>query len=635
MTFQICFPGNRGDREPSCLPAPDEKIPDGKKSRPGAAGKGEVAMKQQKRGDSAQGQQRKGLRIGLGTRLNLIQIAGILLVSVGLVLISYNLYCRKVDSLYFEEAERAANVVGDAYLPYTSIPFLRSEFETEEFREVRARAVAEDDDSIIENWMRNRILLDNPEEVIDESTTEEEMELFSLWGEYQFHTERLKQAKEAFGVKSVYIQYVENGVTYNLVDPDERLTIIGQPEEAVQAFAKYEGNERIPATIYQYKGQWLCTACEPIEEKQLDGSVIQSGQFCVDLDMNDVFEERRWFRLNSILLIAGVILVAVAGGLLITRKKVTKPLKMLSDGATGFVMEEEGYSPDRVISLPIRSNDEIGDLYDDIRRMQEHIVDDTVRLRSATAERERIGTELRMATEIQRSMLPCVFPPFPDRKEIDLYASMDPAKAVGGDFYDFFLIDEDHLALLIADVSDKGVPAALFMMSAKILINYRAQMGGTPGEILTAVNQQISKDNHSMMFVTVWMGILDLNTGVLTCSNAGHEYPAIRSGNGVFRVFRDKHGIMVGARKKAQYTDYELKLEPGDAVFVYTDGIPEARNDAGEMYGMGRLEAALRGTAGQTPEEILKSVRADVDAFVGGADQFDDLTMLCLEYKGK
>lgn len=243
-------------------------------------------------------------------------------------------------------------------------------------------------------------------------------------------------------------------------------------------------------------------------------------------------------------------------------------------------------------------------------------------------------TELHMASEIQESMLPHVFPPFPDREEFELFASMDPAREIGGDFYDFFLIDDQHLAVLIADVSDKGVPAALFMMSSKIMINYRARQGGTPGEILTDVNAHIARDNKSGMFVTVWMGILDLETGALICCNAGHEYPAICGTDGVFRIFRDKHCLLVGAMEKAKYKDYEMKLSPGDKIFVYTDGVPEANNAAGDLYGMERLEAALNRTASESPEMILKNIRADIDTFVNGAKQFDDLTMFCLEYKG-
>jgi sigma-B regulation protein RsbU (phosphoserine phosphatase) len=252
-----------------------------------------------------------------------------------------------------------------------------------------------------------------------------------------------------------------------------------------------------------------------------------------------------------------------------------------------------------------------------------------------TAERERVNAELQMATRIQNAMLPNRFPAFPDRPEFDLYACMTPAKEVGGDFYDFFLVDDDHLALVIADVSDKGVPAALFMMSAKIIINYRAHMGGTPSEILTAANAQLLVNNESKMFVTVWLGILELSTGRLCCANAGHEYPILRGQDGTYRIFKDMHGMMVGAMKIAKYHDYELQLAPGDAVFVYTDGAPEANNAAGEFYGMDRLEAALNRIGDAGPREILEGVRDDIAAFSDGANQFDDLTMLCVVYKGK
>ena len=267
--------------------------------------------------------------------------------------------------------------------------------------------------------------------------------------------------------------------------------------------------------------------------------------------------------------------------------------------------------------------------------MESRIVDYTDHLTRVTAEKERVSTELRTASQIQESMLPHIFPAFPEREDFDLYASMTPAKEVGGDFYDFFLIDDSHLAVLIADVSDKGVPAALFMMSAKILINYRAQEGGTPSQILNAVNAQICKNNKSKMFVTVWLGILDLNTGLLTCTNAGHEYPVLRGQDGRFRVFKDQHGLVLGAMARTRYRDYEIQMTPGDAVFVYTDGVPEANNTDGEFYGMERMEEALNQMADRDPKGILQGVKENVETFTGEAMQFDDLTMLCLEYRGK
>ena len=201
-------------------------------------------------------------------------------------------------------------------------------------------------------------------------------------------------------------------------------------------------------------------------------------------------------------------------------------------------------------------------------------------------------TELNLATDIQASMLPSLFPAFPDRKEFDLHASMDPAKEVGGDFYDFFMIDDDHLGLVIADVSGKGVPAALFMMSSKILIADHALMGGTPSEILTRVNTQIYGNNKTHMFVTVWLGILEISTGKLTTSNAGHEYPMIHV-DGRYELLKDKHGIAIGALRKAKYVDHELTLKKGDSIFVYTDGVAEATDSKNELFGTDRTLEAL------------------------------------------
>jgi len=442
----------------------------------------------------------------------------------------------------------------------------------------------------------------------------------------------LKRVKTLFDIESVYIQYEVGGVTYNVVDPDESLLVVGSVEKPIKALSQYGDNERIPPTICQYGDDVLCIACEPILDEWNDNKII--GLAGVDVDMNDVIRERRWFLVNSALFIAVLTLAAIAASLLLTRKLVIRPLKQLANAAMGFAREEDGFSRDDIIQLPIRSNDEIDDLYQEIRTMQGRIVDGAERLTRITAERERVDAELRMATQIQTAMLPNRFPAFPDRVEFDLYASMDPAKEVGGDFYDFFLVDEDHLALVIADVSDKGVPAALFMMSSKIIINYRTKIGGSPSEILAAANAQLFRNTKSRMFVTVWLGILELSTGRLTCANAGHEYPIIRGQDGEFRVYKDKHGLMVGAMKASKYQDYEIQLAPGDAVFLYTDGVPEANNAAGEFYGMDRLKATLNRISGTEPKEILEAIKADVAAFADGADQFDDLTMLCVVYKG-
>lgn len=249
-------------------------------------------------------------------------------------------------------------------------------------------------------------------------------------------------------------------------------------------------------------------------------------------------------------------------------------------------------------------------------------------------EKERIGAELNVATQIQASMLPCVFPAFPEYEEFDIYASMDPAKEVGGDFYDFFLVDPDHLALVMADVSGKGVPAALFMMITKTLLKNAAQSGLCPGAVLETVNNQLLENNEAGMFVTVWLGIYEISTGRLTAANAGHEYPAVKRVGGSFTLFKDKHGFVMGGMEDVTYREYELTLHAGDILFLYTDGVAEATNKEKQLYGTDRMLDALNKKENADSRDLLLTVRADIDLFVGDAEQFDDITMLALKIKG-
>lgn len=247
-------------------------------------------------------------------------------------------------------------------------------------------------------------------------------------------------------------------------------------------------------------------------------------------------------------------------------------------------------------------------------------------------DRERITAELGVATKIQADMLP---KDFPDRPDVRLYATMTPAKEVGGDFYDFFFIDDDHLALVMADVSGKGVPAALFMVIAKVVLRNQAMSGGTPGEILAAVNNVLCDNNGAGLFVTVWLGILDLNTGVIECSNAGHEYPVVgRAGKG-YEVVQGENCPPLAAMEDMEFDNETIKLEPGDSIFLYTDGVPEAKSADGARFGMDAMVTALNEGAQLTVEEQLVTIKEKIDLFVGGIDPFDDITMLCLNYPGK
>ena len=260
--------------------------------------------------------------------------------------------------------------------------------------------------------------------------------------------------------------------------------------------------------------------------------------------------------------------------------------------------------------------------------------DQTEKYEAQQKENARLDTELSMAQRIQADTLPNIFPAFPERKEFNIYASMNPAKEVGGDFYDFFLIDSTHLGMVMADVSGKGVPAALFMMVSKILVQNYAMMVKSPKEVLEATNRQICANNREDMFVTVWFGILDLESGKLTASNAGHEYPVMKKPDGSFEMIKDKHGFVIGGMDGARYSEYELQMDPGAKLFLYTDGVAEATNASDELFGTDRMVNALRIAENDPPRDILGVVNAAVDDFVQEAPQFDDLTMMCVEFIG-
>ena len=313
------------------------------------------------------------------------------------------------------------------------------------------------------------------------------------------------------------------------------------------------------------------------------------------------------------------------------RKNFIGPLMQIRGNVTEFAKNETVTT----ISLDdIRTRDEIQQLAESITLMENDIVSYIGRIQSITAEKERIGAELNVATQIQANMLPRIFPPFPERHDFDIYATMNPAKEVGGDFYDFFLIDDNHLGLVMADVSGKGVPAALFMVIAKTLIKNHALRGESPSEILYNVNNQLCEGNEAEMFVTVWLGIIDLSTGKGLAANAGHEHPVICRAGGQYELVIYRHAPAVAAMEGVRFREHEFELNPGDRLYVYTDGVPEATDANNQLFGAERMVDALNRDPAADPETLLRNVRREIDAFVGDAPQFDDITMLGLYFKG-
>jgi len=344
----------------------------------------------------------------------------------------------------------------------------------------------------------------------------------------------------------------------------------------------------------------------------------------------DTFHNEMFHARNILILVVVLIVAAGMVSAFSIAGRITDPLNTITR---------------RVASLGVRNRQfRMEDVYrtgDEIEVLAESFAKQSARMRlyidqvkKVTAEKERIGAELDMASRIQGSQLPRLFPPFPDRKEFSLYASMTPAKEVGGDFYDFFMIDDDHMGFVMADVSGKGVPAALLMMVSRVLIKSTMQNGKGPAETLKSVNNQLCEGNDADFFVTVWLAVLEISTGKGVAANAGHEHPALRRADGSYDLIVYKHSMPVGAMRDLPFREHEFQLNPGDSFFVYTDGVVEATDADKELYGSDRMLQALNRNPDAQPEQMLANISQDIDRFVDGAEQFDDITMLCFRYFG-
>ena len=361
----------------------------------------------------------------------------------------------------------------------------------------------------------------------------------------------------------------------------------------------------------------------------LDSEGGVAALLCIQRPMHELTKALWGF---VVYLVISMLIMAAASSRLashLLRKTVVDPIRKISDEAKRFAAENtKGEELGDVSKF-----EEIYNLSRSIDKMETDMVSYVDNLTAVTAEKERIGTELSFARRIQHSSLPTTFPAFPDRTDFDIYASMTPAREVGGDFYNFRLLDDDHLVMWIGDVSDKGVPAALFMMGINIVINNRASMGGTPAEIMGFVNDNICEHNGANLFVTIWLGIMELSTGRLTFVNAGHEEPAVYHKGGSFELYKTRHNIAVGVMPGIEYRDYEIRMGRGDKLFIYTDGVPEATDKNDSLYTTDRMLDALNQYREGTPQEILEGIHQSVKEFVGDRAQFDDLTMLGFELK--
>ena len=390
-----------------------------------------------------------------------------------------------------------------------------------------------------------------------------------------------------------------------------------------------DGEYYITANFIETTG-WILVSAYSKEIANQPVNLLKTQNQEIQKESEAVYQDKiRHANINALILLVIIAVCLIFAGVILGKRivkplnTITKRISQLREGNLEFKMEDA-----------YRTGDEVQELAESFASLSHKTVQYVDTVKRVTAEKERIGTELALATRIQADMLPNLFPAFPERSEFDIYASMTPAKEVGGDFYDFFLIDDDHLCMVIADVSGKGVPAALFMMASKIILANNAMLGKSPAKILEDTNAAICANNREEMFVTVWLGILTLSTGKLVCANAGHEYPAFTGAEGRFELYKDKHGFVIGGMDGMKYTNYELTLQPGDKLFIYTDGIPEATNDDNHQFGLERMLQTLNEDPNASPEQILAGIHRAVSVFIEDAEQFDDLTMLALEYKG-
>ena len=557
----------------------------------------------------------KKRRISLSAKLNVLVIAIILALSGGLTAIAYRVNSVRVDQ-YFKAATSSAAGTVAAFVDGDWLRDFLDMIKSEEYQGLRARAIEAGDEKLIADYLKEN-------------------------GWYDAYTDMcatLSRFRDKLGALYVYTVTMEEGNGFTVIDPDENLFYIATSIPIPPEFADIQKGQRIEPTLSVTEFGWLCSAYENVVDSRGE-LVCQVG---VDIDMNEVMAERHEFLIHMLTFAGVLLLLSVGACVLLMHRMAIKPLIMLSDAAVSFADSDRALTGDDVISLPIKSKDEIGELYQVIRAMQRRIMEYLDNLTRVTAEKERIGAELSIATQIQADMLPRIFPPFPGRSEFDIYASMTPAKEVGGDFYDFFLIDDDHLGLVMADVSGKGVPAALFMVIAKTLIKNRAQMGGGPAEILKYVNAQLCEGNEAEMFVTAWLGYLDFKTGLVRFTNAGHNPPLlVRDGKAEY--VKRKPDLMLAVMDSIRFHTHTLQMQKGDALYLYTDGVTEAMDTDGALFGEVRLQKLLS-ISGENAESnrmngmaeaLCSRVSEAVTAFSADAEQSDDITMLCIRYLGE
>lgn len=537
--------------------------------------------------------------------LSILVMATILIFSAAYI--SYLYYSDTMDAYYKDVTMNVAETVA-AVVPAESI---------ESYRDAAMEVYWENPAQEFETWEDYEAYLAQFAHIIDDS--------------YMAIYDELIEIRDTNELLYLYICYMDpvtmTGVYLIDADDSDYACPIGTwdiiYEENYEAMTHPEAG--FPAYITQTEDYgWLSSAGAAILTES--GEVV--GHVFVETSVDEMMNDRSEFLMSLVCLLGIATLVLLLLFIYLTNRAIVRPIGVITKETREFIAHKQ--SPTQNL-LQIRTRDELQELAGSVHQMQVDILSYIQDLTSVTAEKERVATELNVARSIQEGMLPCLFPAFPERKELDIYATITPAKEMAGDFYDFFLVDEDHMALVMADVSGKGVPAALFMIVSRTLIKNTAQAGLSPKEILEKVNNQLCENNEGDLFVTVWIGIYEISTGNMLCANAGHEYPIISRQGGEFELLKDKHGFVLGGMENMRYSEYALHLDVGDRLFLYTDGIPEATDKQELLFGNERMLASLNRHRHGTTRQQLEGMIEEVDAFVGDAPQFDDITMIAFQ----
>lgn len=375
-------------------------------------------------------------------------------------------------------------------------------------------------------------------------------------------------------------------------------------------------------------GQWgyMCSLFYPIyDEAGTPIAVIET-----DMPGDEIVSNTISFSLFTSLLVLIIMTIGIIFYYLFIRRNVILPVNILNNAVLDAV---NSISEDKTIHIDLHTNDELENLARNFEQMTKELKDYINTSTALEAEKQAISSELDMAAKIQQSMLPELAAPYSDNPHYELFASMKPAKEVGGDFYDFFMIDENRLCMVVADVSGKGVPAALFGAISKSILKSSVLSGLSPAQAFYTTNNQLCEHNSEDYFVSVWMGYYDFNTGKMLCANAGHEYPIIKKSDGKFKTFKDKHDLVLGMMEEIDYSEYELDLSKDDVFFMYSDGIPEAHNEKDELLEQNNVENILNDCKYEHLSDLANHLNEGVNKFVGKAPQFDDITMVFFRRK--